>query len=102
MLFRSDILKELGGLKGRRVLVGFAAETHDHAKHGLEKLRVKNLDMIVVNPVGGPDSGFDSDTNQATIFDSTGKSEEVPLISKRALADLVLDRVVSLLSKPSR
>jgi phosphopantothenoylcysteine decarboxylase / phosphopantothenate---cysteine ligase len=92
-----DILKELGSHKNGAVLVGFAAETEDHVKHGLEKLKSKNLDLIVVNPVSGPDSAFDSDMNHATIIDKSGKTEEIPLVSKSVLADKILDRVVQLL-----
>ena len=94
-----DILRELGAHKNGRVLVGFAAETNDHAKNGREKLKEKNLDLIVVNPVGGPDSGFESDTNTATIIDASGAEEAIPLVSKHAMANIVLDRVVRLLSK---
>lgn len=92
-----DILKELGQHKGGKILVGFAAETTDHLNHGIDKLRSKNLDLIVVNPVEGPDSGFDSDMNQATIVDAAGASEVVPLSSKAVLADRILDRIVELL-----
>ncbi|PYS54188.1 MAG: bifunctional phosphopantothenoylcysteine decarboxylase/phosphopantothenate--cysteine ligase CoaBC [Acidobacteria bacterium] len=93
----ADILKDLGRDKNGRVLVGFAAETEDHLKHGLEKLRAKNLDLIVINPAGGPDSAFDSDMNQATIVDQSGRTEEIPSVSKQVLADKILDRVVQLL-----
>ena len=67
-----DILQELGARKNGKVLVGFAAETEDFAKNARAKLKAKNLDLIVVNPVGGPDSGFDSDTNRASIIDAAG------------------------------
>ena len=60
-----DILLELGARKNGKILVGFAAETEDFAKNAKTKLKAKNLDFIVVNPVGGPDSGFDADTNRA-------------------------------------
>ncbi len=93
----TDILKELGSHKNGKVLVGFAAETEDHVKHGLEKLKSKNLDLIVVNPVSGPDSAFDSDMNRATIIDKSGKTEEISLVSKQVMADKILDRVVQLL-----
>jgi phosphopantothenoylcysteine decarboxylase/phosphopantothenate--cysteine ligase len=93
-----DILKELGSHKNGQVLVGFAAETENHIKHGLEKLKSKNLDLIVVNPASGPDSAFDSDMNHATLIDASGQSEEIPLVSKRVLADKILDRVVQLLT----
>jgi phosphopantothenoylcysteine decarboxylase/phosphopantothenate--cysteine ligase len=94
-----DILQELGARKKGRVLVGFAAETEDYVKNGLEKLKSKNLDLIVVNPVDGPDSAFGSDTNRATLIDASGRTEDVPRLSKDRLADVILDRVVSLLGK---
>src|SRR5215813_13098387 len=92
-----DILKELGSRKNGMVLVGFAAETENHTANGREKLKAKNLDLIVVNPVSGPDSAFDSDMNHATIIDASGKMDEVPPVSKHVLADKILDRVVQLL-----
>ena len=92
-----DILKELGSAKNGKILVGFAAETENHVQNGLEKLKGKNLDLIVVNPVSGPDSAFDSDMNHATIIDRSGRAEEIPLVSKQVMADKILDRVVQLL-----
>src|SRR5215467_12263588 len=92
-----DILRDLGSHKNGKVLVGFAAETEDHVKNGLEKLKAKNLDLIVVNPVSGPDSAFDSDMNHATLIDRSGHTEEIPLVSKLVMADKILDRVVQLL-----
>jgi len=94
-----DILLELGKRKNGKILVGFAAETENLQKNGQEKLKAKNLDLIVINPVGGPDSGFASDTNRATILDANGGVQEIPLVSKSAMADAILDRVVGLLSK---
>src|SRR5436190_11704446 len=85
----ADILKELGSHKNGKVLVGFAAETENHVRNGIEKLKTKNLDLIVVNPVGGPDSAFDSDMNHATIIDASGHTEEIPLVSKHDLADKI-------------
>jgi phosphopantothenoylcysteine decarboxylase / phosphopantothenate---cysteine ligase len=93
----TDILKELGARKNGMVLVGFAAETENHSANGREKLKAKNLDLIVVNPASGPDSAFDSDMNHATIIDASGHAEEIPLVSKHVLADKILDRVVQLL-----
>ncbi len=92
-----DILQELGSSKNGKILVGFAAETENHIVNGLDKLKRKNLDLIVVNPVGGPDSAFDSDTNRATIIDASGSQEELPVMSKSEMADRILDRVVKLL-----
>jgi phosphopantothenoylcysteine decarboxylase/phosphopantothenate--cysteine ligase len=92
-----DILKELGAAKNGKVLVGFAAETENHIRNGIDKLKAKNLDLIVVNSANGPDSAFDSDMNHATIIDGTGQTEEIPLVSKHVMADKILDRVVQLL-----
>jgi len=94
-----DILLELGARKNGKVLVGFAAETEDFAKNAKSKLKAKNLDFIVVNPVGGPDSGFDSDTNRASIIDASGSVQEIPLTSKAEMAEAILDRVAKLLSR---
>jgi phosphopantothenoylcysteine decarboxylase/phosphopantothenate--cysteine ligase len=93
----TDILKELGAHKNGKVLVGFAAETQNHVQNGIEKLKAKNLDLIIVNSVSGPDSAFDSDMNHATLIDASGRAEEIPLVTKRAMADRILDRVVQLL-----
>jgi phosphopantothenoylcysteine decarboxylase/phosphopantothenate--cysteine ligase len=93
----TDILRELGQHKNGKVLVGFAAETENHVQHGLEKLKGKNLDLIVINPASGPDSAFDSDMNHATLIDASGRIEEIPLVTKRVMADKILDRVVQLL-----
>src|SRR6185369_11370648 len=94
-----DILQELGAQKNGKVLVGFAAETEDFSKNARTKLKAKNLDLIVVNPVGGPDSGFNSDTNRASIIDAAGQVQEIPLMSKARMADAILDRVAALLEK---
>jgi phosphopantothenoylcysteine decarboxylase / phosphopantothenate---cysteine ligase len=95
----ADILQELGARKNGKVLVGFAAETEDFAKNARAKLKAKNLDLIVVNPVGGPDSGFDSDTNRASIIDAGGAVQEIPLMNKSDMAEVILDRVAALLGK---
>jgi phosphopantothenoylcysteine decarboxylase/phosphopantothenate--cysteine ligase len=77
----------------RPVLVGFAAETGslDRAE---DKLRSKGVDLLVANDVTEPGSGFGTDTNRVTIYSSDGSREELPLISKREVAEFLLDRVV--------
>jgi phosphopantothenoylcysteine decarboxylase/phosphopantothenate--cysteine ligase len=77
----------------RPVLVGFAAETGslDRAE---EKLRAKGVDLLVANDVTEPGSGFGTDTNKVTIYSTDGSPEELPLMSKREVAELLLDRVV--------
>jgi phosphopantothenoylcysteine decarboxylase/phosphopantothenate--cysteine ligase len=94
-----DILAEVGKRKGRRILVGFAAETEDLVENARKKLQRKNLDLMVVNDVSQPGAGFDSDTNVVKILDAQGGVEDLPLQSKRSVADRILDRVVSLVKQ---
>lgn len=89
-----DILAALGERKQpHQVLVGFAAETEKVREHAAAKLAAKRVDLIVANDVSAPDCGFEVDTNQAILLDSTGHAEELPLQSKADLADAVFDRV---------
>lgn len=94
-----DILAEVGKRKGRRILVGFAAETHDLVANARKKLQRKNLDLMVANDVSQPGAGFDADTNVVKILDAKGAMEELPLLPKPAVADRILDRVVQLVGK---
>ncbi len=94
-----DILAEVGKRKGRRILVGFAAETEDLVANARKKLQRKNLDLMVANDVSQPGAGFDSDTNVVKILDARGGVEELPLQTKRSVAARVLDRVVGLLKQ---
>ncbi|MBE7518850.1 MAG: bifunctional phosphopantothenoylcysteine decarboxylase/phosphopantothenate--cysteine ligase CoaBC [Thermoflexaceae bacterium] len=84
----------LATLPGGGVRVGFAAETHDLAGHAVEKLRAKRLDFIVANDVTAAGSGFGTETNQVTVFHRDGRVEELPLMSKYAVAHAILDRVL--------
>jgi phosphopantothenoylcysteine decarboxylase/phosphopantothenate--cysteine ligase len=88
-----DILATLGGRKAHQILVGFAAETGRVREHAAQKLRAKNLDLVVGNDVSAPDAGFEVDTNRATLVNSDGSTEELPLLPKTALATTILDRV---------
>jgi phosphopantothenoylcysteine decarboxylase/phosphopantothenate--cysteine ligase len=82
------------GSGGRRpILVGFAAETGTVAR-AAEKLRSKGVDLLVANDVAEPGSGFGTDTNKVTIYSTEAPPEELPLLSKREVAELLLDRVV--------
>ena len=94
-----DILAEVGKRKGRRILVGFAAETHDLVANAGKKLQRKNLDLMVANDVSQPGAGFDGDTNLVKILDAKGGVEELPLQSKGSVADRILDRVVQLVAQ---
>jgi phosphopantothenoylcysteine decarboxylase/phosphopantothenate--cysteine ligase len=90
-----DILAELGRNKGDRLLVGFAAETGETSDSAAKKLQEKNLDLVVANDVTRAGAGFAVDTNIVTIFFSDGRVEELPLMGKDELADVILDRVVA-------
>lgn len=88
-----DILKELGGLKKpNQVLVGFAAETQNLLQYAQSKLEKKNLDFIVANDVSKPGAGFQGDTNIIKILSRDGSIEELPLMTKRELSAIIMDR----------
>ena len=93
-----DILRELGEKKdgAHQFLVGFAAESSDFFQEGKRKLQKKNLDLIAVNDITRKNTGFEADTNQITLIDHQDIIE-LPLTSKERTADLILDRIVTLL-----
>ena len=97
-----DILAEVGTLarelraEARPVLVGFAAETGSLERAG-DKLRRKGVDLLVANDVSEPGSGFGTDTNRVVILDADGSRDELPLLTKREVADRLLDRVAAAL-----
>ena len=94
-----DILAEIGGRKGGRLLVGFAAETDDLVANATLKLTRKNLDLVVANDVSQEGAGFHVDTNIAKLLFRDGRVEELPLMAKDELAAVILDRVQALRSK---
>jgi phosphopantothenoylcysteine decarboxylase/phosphopantothenate--cysteine ligase len=99
----TDILAALGKQKRPgQVLVGFAAETSDVRTRAGEKLRKKNVDLIVANDVSAPGAGFEHDTNSVVLLDPHGLEQNVPLTDKREVARLVLDAVVSRLNSRSQ
>jgi phosphopantothenoylcysteine decarboxylase/phosphopantothenate--cysteine ligase len=91
-----DILKSLGREKGARLLVGFAAETEDLVGNARKKLDAKNLDLIVANDVKAPGSGFGGETNAVVLLRRGGSPVDVPLASKREIAERILDEVRAL------
>lgn len=94
-----DILKEVGKRKGNRILIGFAAETEDLISNAREKLKEKNLDLIVVNDVTKAGAGFGVDTNQVKILFPSGEVEDLPLMSKEEVSQRILDKVTQLLKQ---
>jgi phosphopantothenoylcysteine decarboxylase/phosphopantothenate--cysteine ligase len=84
------------GVVPRPVLVGFAAETGS-LDRAVDKLRRKGVDLLVANDVSEPGSGFGTDTNRVSILAADGSREDLPMLSKRAVADAILDRVAEAL-----
>ena len=82
-----------------QVLIGFAAETDDLLANAKAKLTKKNLDLVVVNSVCGPDSAFGADSAKAAILDRDGHVEDLAVISKDELAARLLDRAAALLDR---
>lgn len=84
----------------RPVLVGFAAETGSFDRVQ-QKLKAKGVDLLVANDVAEPGSGFGTDTNRVTIYSADLSPEELPLLTKREVADILLDRVLRRLQRQS-
>ena len=91
-----DILEELGKSKGKFLLIGFAAETDDLLKNARKKIKEKNLDMVVANDVSKAGAGFNVDTNIVKLIFRGGRVEELPIMGKEELADVILDRVAGM------
>lgn len=89
----------VGELSGDFIKVGFAAESEDLEARAVEKLKRKQLDLIVVNDISAEDSGFEVDTNRVTLIGRDGTAEPLPLMLKSEVAHKILDRVVLLLSR---
>ena len=95
-----DVLADLvSARRDSQVIVGFAAETTDVERHALEKLRRKQVDLLVVNDVSAPGVGFEHATNEVVLFDREEHAERVSLRSKQGVAMAILTRVSSLLGR---
>lgn len=92
-----DILGTLGKRKNGKVLVGFALETANGLRHAKEKLKNKNLDLIVLNNPTEEGAAFGGDTNVVTLIDRKGKIQRLPKMSKFDVATEILNHVVKLL-----
>ena len=88
-----DIAAAVGKIKGDKKLIIFSAETDNCDKNAREKMAKKNADMVVLNDVTKPGAGFNTDTNIVTIITKSTK-EELPVMEKSALADILLDRII--------
>jgi len=94
----SDIAAELGRRKqSGQLLVGFALETQDGLENAREKLKRKNLDLIVLNSMEDAGAGFGGDTNKITLIDNKNKITGFELKSKTEVAEDILERISSLI-----
>jgi phosphopantothenoylcysteine decarboxylase/phosphopantothenate--cysteine ligase len=93
----TDILTSLSAQRTTQLMIGFAAETSDLIAHAKDKLTAKGLDLIVANDVTTEGAGFGSDQNAAILIDRQGAMIELPLMPKRALADIILNQAQELL-----
>ncbi len=91
-----DIAATLGATKGSKILVGFALETNDEQANAEGKLARKGFDFVVLNSLRDKGAGFGGDTNKVT-FVSAQANEELPLMSKREVADRIADKIETLL-----
>ena len=91
-----DILAEISRERGDRVVVGFAAESHDVLESARRKLERKGCDLMVANDISRRDAGFDTDENAVILVSPGGAAEELPLLPKAEVAARILDRVEKL------
>ena len=92
-----DILQKLSSRKGKKIIVGFAAETEDVVNNALKKMKEKNLDLIVANNVLDEGIGFESDFNQVSLIFPDGKMIDTEKKSKLEISQIILDRIEDIL-----
>jgi phosphopantothenoylcysteine decarboxylase/phosphopantothenate--cysteine ligase len=90
-----DVLKNIKERKVSQFVVGFAAESENLTESALEKLRTKNLDLIVANDISSPGIGFQSDSNQVILINKRGDIKKLPLLLKTEIANLLLDDIIN-------
>jgi phosphopantothenoylcysteine decarboxylase/phosphopantothenate--cysteine ligase len=96
--YTADVLKEIAGVGGTRVTVGFSLEMLQEKKRALKKLKEKSLDLIVLNNPTEPGCDFGSDNNKVSFLYPGGELEELSLMTKNEVAEHLLDRVEKLLN----
>ncbi len=92
----TDIIKKIGKMKGKRILIGFAAESGKDVKSAHTKLKGKNLDVIVLNDISQKGAGFNVDTNVVSLIDRKGQITDYPLMKKIDVANVILDEILRL------
>ncbi len=95
----SAVAKNRDGNNRLKAVIGFAAETESLVANARDKLSRKRLDLIVANNVSSDDSGFSVDTNRVTLIDSAGKADELPLLQKQEVAEIIIDRLMGLIKR---
>jgi phosphopantothenoylcysteine decarboxylase/phosphopantothenate--cysteine ligase len=94
-----DILKDLGTRKkSNQVLVGFALETDNELLNAENKLKNKNLDLIVLNSLQDKGAGFGTDTNKVTLIDKAGTVKKFKLKSKAEVATDIVNKIINIIS----
>ncbi|MFI3282387.1 MAG: bifunctional phosphopantothenoylcysteine decarboxylase/phosphopantothenate--cysteine ligase CoaBC [Rikenellaceae bacterium] len=91
-----DIAATLGAEKGKKILVGFALETNDEFAHAESKLKRKGFDFVVLNSLRDKGAGFGGDTNKVSFICEGGDVEELPLMTKREVAEKIVDKIEKL------
>lgn len=86
-------------IQGHFIKIGFAAESQDLIRNAQQKLAEKNLDLVAANDITAADAGFAVDTNRVLLLDRSGQVEELPLMLKSELAEVILDRAQALLAE---
>ena len=90
-----DILSYISNHNSMRpkIVIGFAAETNNLEQNAIKKLRDKNCDMIIANDVSNHNIGFDSDSNEVTIFYKNNKKEKLFAKNKSLISEQIIERV---------
>ncbi len=94
-----DIAKELGKIKGKRILVGACAETENLIENAIDKLESKNFDIIMANDITMEGAGFEVDTNIVKIINKNKDIIELPIMKKDRVAHKVLDEVMKIIKE---
>jgi phosphopantothenoylcysteine decarboxylase / phosphopantothenate---cysteine ligase len=97
-----DILERIGKKKGKKILVGFSAETNNLKQNARMKLKKKNLDFIVANDVLKQGVGFESDYNEAFILFPDGKEIQTGRQTKSEISRMIMDSIEDKIGKKSR
>jgi len=89
-----DIAEAAGKIKREnQFIVGFALETNDEENNAISKMQRKNFDMIVLNSLNDSGAGFGYDTNKVTIIKKNGEKINLPLLSKKEVAEKIIDEL---------